>query len=128
MLIAKLKNSLDLGVQISPIQLEKREVDSFCVNVVNYQMAKQGITQKNEEGSFMIYFTKSKMVKKNPSSDVDGEGELVEGFKLEKVFMLTLTSEEMNSWGNDDTTLFQIIASKYNLEIDDYIEVDALIN
>ena len=115
MLIAKLKNQIEINVNISPIKVEKRIIDSFYVRPLGYVLGAK-------ESDFHIHFTKSKMVKKNPSSDVDGEGEMEEVFNEMKIFMSKLDETELSEWGTNDESLLEIFAKKYELEIDSFVE------
>lgn len=115
MLVAKLKNPLEINVNISPIKVEKRICDSFYVVPLGYVLGAK-------EASFHVHFTKSELDKTNPSSDVDGEGEMKEAFNTKKIFSAILDEAELSLWGTNDESLLQIIAKKYELEIDSFVE------
>lgn len=117
-LIAKLKNQLELIVQVSPTKTEKRIVDSFYVMPINY-------TLLPDSAAFQVYFMKETPAERNPASGVSGE-DLTIGYKLEKVFMENMKQEELASWGADDKSLYDIFAAKYEVEIEKYVETDSL--
>lgn len=115
MLVAKLKSPLELAVQVSPVKIDKRIVDAFVVIPIAYQL-------NAEDAEFQVKMLKGEIVPKEPASSVPGEGETEEQFKLEKIFVVNLTSEELENWGSDDKALLGIFAQKYEIEIDSFIE------
>lgn len=117
MLVAKLKSPLQMSVQISPVKTETREVDSFYAIPLGYVLGEEKV-------DLHVFFTKEHDVLKNPSSDVKGEGEMIKEYSQQKVFNLTLSSEETIDWGNDDKSLLQIIARKYGIEIESFSQIN----
>lgn len=115
MLVAKLKSPLELAVQISPTKIDKRIADAFIAIPVGYQL-------NAKQADFHVRMLKGEIVPKEPASNVPGEGETEEQFTLEKVFVESLTSEELENWGSDDKALLSIFAQKYGIEIDSFVE------
>lgn len=114
MLIAKLKKPIDFIIHISPTKTENRVADCFHVIPTNYLVG-------GKTTSFQVHFTKSKIVPLNPSSNLEGEGETTIEYETQKIFSAILEQEEMATWGENDESLLQIIAQKYGIEIDSFI-------
>lgn len=115
MIVAKLKSPLELAVQVSPVKIDKRIVDAFTVIPVAYRL-------NAVNADLQVRMLKGEIVPKEPASSVLGEGETEEQFTLEKIFLESLTSQELENWGNDDKELLNIFAQKYGIEIDSFIE------
>lgn len=117
MLVAKLKTPIDFVINISPTKTETRTADSFYVIPLGYTLGAK-------EAQFHVMFGKLKEVPKNPSSYVQGEGEVTYEVSIEKVFGGLLNEQELSNWGNTDESLLQIFAQKYEIEIDSFLQIN----
>lgn len=118
MIIAKLKNQIELVVQVSPIKIEKRIVDAMYITPIGYSIEATHTT-------FQVQMMKS-ITQNNPSHYIVDESSSKVEYKLEKIFFETMTREQLSEWGTDDKIIYDIIAEKYQIEIDELIETDSL--
>lgn len=113
MLIAKLKNTIDFEINSTPTKKETRICNAFFATPLNYVLGEK-------KASFNVTFGEIKEVSKNPSSDIQGEGETTYDIDRKKIFNITIDGEDLDKWGANDESLLQIIAEKYEIEIEEF--------
>lgn len=114
MLVAELKNEIVLKQQVNPILQEDRVVDSFYLIPLDYRLG-------GGKATFQVVFTKKEMLPANPASDIQGEEELLPNYVIKVIYHDKLNEGELELWGNDDTYLYEVFASRYNLEIASFV-------
>lgn len=117
MIAAKLKNKLVMTFQVSPFETIQKEAGYFSVIPFGYKPGDKGCT-------FQVEFFEFVEVPKYPASQVEGEKEMMLEQKSIKRFQQILKSEEYSSWGENDESLLEIFAKRYNLVIESFIETD----
>lgn len=117
MIAAKLKNKLVMTFQTSPFETIQKEASYFHVIPVGYKLGDKACT-------FHVEFFDLVEVPKYPSSQVPEEQEMVLERKLIKKFQQILDSKEYSTWGENDESLLEIFAKRYNLVIESFIETD----
>lgn len=117
MIAAKLKDKLILTFQISPFEKIEREFDHFLVRPIGYQLGAKKCT-------FNIEFFNFVETPKYPASQVEGEQEMMIQKNNVKTFQQILKAEEYTDWGENDESLLEIFAKRYNLVIESFIETD----
>lgn len=113
MLFAKLKSPKTFSYNASP--MEVLNIDTTCIKVqpINYELG-------TKEVRFFIDFCILKEVPKYQSSIPLQDQEMTFIPESVKRFDVDLTTEELANWGENDESLLQIVANKYNLEIESF--------
>jgi hypothetical protein len=109
MLLAKISPSANIVLQVTPF--------IFDQNAAQYMtaVANQYVPDA-ESTSFSVLFGEM-------SVPVPSEQPQPEPFVLKYSYPLTLTSEQLSSWGTDDSELLEIIAAQLGVEILEFINV-----
>lgn len=107
MIIAKITPTATKVTQVTPFSSETKSLDYMTAVARPYVV---GSSQTNFQVSF-------------GTLNVDDEGNIV-NFNNETNERLTLTSEELSTWGTNDETLLTIIANKLNVTISKFETVN----
>lgn len=113
MLYAKFKSPKTFSYTVSPI--ETINIDTTCMKVVPVDYV-LGATKVR----FFVDFCILKEVAKYQSSVPLQNQEMKVIPESVKRFDIELANEELTNWNENDESLLQIIADKYNLEIESF--------
>jgi hypothetical protein len=109
MLLAKISPSANIVLQMTPFIFEQ--------NAAQYMTAVANQYVPNAESTiFDVLFG-------DISAPVPPDEPQPEPFVLKYSYKLTLTSEELSTWGTDDSELLEIIAAQFGVEILEFLNV-----
>ena len=106
MLVTKINPSANKVTEVSPFSSTTQEL-SYMTAIARPYVA--GATQTN----FALEF--------GTITEVEG---VVTSFQTRTQSNLTLTSDELSTWGTNDEVLLSIIAGKLNVSIESYVNVN----
>lgn len=113
MLLAKLKTPKIFVYHVNPIETLDIAATCISMNPIQYELGSSKV-------DFFVDFHILKQVPKYPSSLPLENQEMKEIPEIVKRFSVQLTNEELATWGENDETLLQLFANKYNLEIESF--------
>lgn len=113
MLYAKLKTPKTFSYDVSP-------VETLSVNATHIRLAPIDYVLGTATVRLFIDFCILKEVPKDQSSTPIEDQEVTFLPESVKRFDLDLTNEEVSNWNENDESLLQIVADKYNLEIEGF--------
>ena len=106
MLVSKINPAAKKVIEVTPFSSTTQELN-YMTAIARPYVA--GATQTN----FALEF--------GTITEVDG---VVTSFQSRTQSNITLTSEELSTWGTNDEVLLSIIASKLNVSVESYVNVD----
>lgn len=118
MLVAKLKTPVKFQVELFPNKFEERIGDSIRVILEGYQLGLKKCTAR-------IELQRETAVPLNPSSELEEEQFFTKNYEFLKLYILTLTEEDLSKWGYDDSELLNVVAEKIGLEVSEIINVES---
>lgn len=119
MLVANLPNELPIEIPKNLVEKEIRMVDSFHVQ-------SHGYTIGAKNSNFQVIFTKKieEIINKASIPQNEESPEILPQkqirYEQRKVFMVPLNEEELSTWGSNDETLLQTIATKLGVQIESF--------
>lgn len=116
MLIAKLKNSIKLKVEIAPNKFHEREGNAFSVITFDYQLGMKNYLVR-------VDLSKEESKPLNPSSQSEDEKFYVKNYNHVKAYQILLNEDDLAKWGNDDTDLLRVVAEKLDVEIESILDI-----
>lgn len=109
MLLAKISPSANIVSQMTPFIFDQNSAQ-YMTAVANQYVPDA------ESTNFTVLFG-------DISAPVPSEEPQPEPFVLKYSYPLTLTSEQLSTWGTDDSQLLDIIAEQFGVEILEFVNV-----
>lgn len=106
MLYAKISPAAEVAVQDGPFSTKVESLEFVTISVMNY-------TPGSESTAFIVKYGKPEF-----------RNNFLLGFNAPYNQSLTLTAEQLSTWGTDDTSLFEIVAENQGFEIVEFFNTN----